>query len=120
MDGIRRTDQDQAQYRQQMADWEDRLTMYVYELVGRKRIAQFFDAVVEHPDSLPAIQVSDKLLISHLCDDLCSNKQQALSASKHLPADCVTNVICGAFSDLPLLLVVQLSHLKTAFAALSL
>ena len=57
VDGIRRTENDQAHYRQQMADWEDRLTMFVYELVGRKRIAQFFDAVVEHPDSMPAIQV---------------------------------------------------------------
>lgn len=41
---------------QELSSWGDRLAMYVYETVGRKRIAQFFDIVVDHPDSLPAIQ----------------------------------------------------------------
>ena len=45
----------QDDVQQQLADWEDRLAMYIYQLVGQRRIAQFFDIVVEHPDSLPAI-----------------------------------------------------------------
>ncbi|KAK9790960.1 hypothetical protein WJX73_003133 [Symbiochloris irregularis] len=79
VDGVRRTVKDQQQYRQQMSDWEDRLTMYVYELVGRKRIAQFFDAVVEHPDSLPAIQdLTECLAHTNLASDFARRFGQAM------------------------------------------
>ena len=40
-----------------MERWRERLTYYVYETVGRLRLAEMFDIVVGLPDSLPAIQV---------------------------------------------------------------
>ena len=41
---------------EQLAEWRNRLWFLAYEAVGRARIAQFFDIVVEHPDSLPAVK----------------------------------------------------------------
>ena len=38
-----------------LAEWRKRLELLACEALGRARIGQFFDIVVEHPDSLPAV-----------------------------------------------------------------
>ncbi|KXZ46928.1 hypothetical protein GPECTOR_39g422 [Gonium pectorale] len=39
-----------------LAEWRLRLSYLVFETLGRLRIGQMFDIVVEHPDSLPAVR----------------------------------------------------------------
>ena len=39
-----------------LAEWRKRLELLACEGLGRARIGQFFDIVVEHPESLPAVQ----------------------------------------------------------------
>ena len=46
----------QASGPKQLAEWRKRLELMACESVGRARIGQFFDIVVEHPESLPAVK----------------------------------------------------------------
>lgn len=66
--------------------WQQRLTGYIYEAVGKLRIAELFDIVKDFPETLPAVQdLGECLKFCRLHRELVRVFRASCAARLHIP-----------------------------------